>query len=434
VIESPAPIESQPGVIGLRERLQGRRALWAVLTPAATLTLGLAAYAVASRLLSPGEFGRFAVGAAVLWTMIPFVSLGTPVLVVSHTSPEGGESQRRALRSAAALVVLVAGGVLIAGACAAWLVGDAAGWALTPELWPAAAVGAAAVALTDLRVAMFQADFAFPRQFFTQVLAGIARAVGVWLSVRLMEPDAQSALTGYALASAAVALVMLREELIRGWRAGSLTLLRRYSHLARPGVILALSGILAVLTTQVDTFVAATLLSDEPLASYAAATRLSLAHSTVIGGLATLALPIAAVVVPQGEGSRFVRRALAIGGATGVAAVLGSLLFGGFLIRLLFGTGYAASVPVFYVLSLGFLLNYPGNPVSQLLYVSGRARVMVTVQIAQLLVFVSAAVWVVRVHTAEGLAATRSTVNLAAVAVVIVAAMLVARASSPPSR
>jgi O-antigen/teichoic acid export membrane protein len=98
-------------------------------------------------------------------------------------------------------------------------------------------------------------------------------------------------------------------------------------------------------------------------------------------------------------------------------------------IPLLFGETYRPSAAIFAVLSVGFVLNYPGNPLSQVLYMTGRARTMALVQVAQLGAFVAIAGVATSAWGAIGLAAARTVTNLAAVFGIGFAAILAARAS-----
>jgi O-antigen/teichoic acid export membrane protein len=107
-----------------------------------------------------------------------------------------------------------------------------------------------------------------------------------------------------------------------------------------------------------------------------------------------------------------------IGLSVGALAVLLSFLAGPRAVVSLFGAAYAPSVPLFFVLSTGFLLNYAGNPVSQVLYMTGRAHVMVVVQVAQLAAFVAAATILAPRWEATGLAVARSATNIIAVVVI----------------
>jgi O-antigen/teichoic acid export membrane protein len=408
------------GFAEMRDQLRGRSVVWALLVPAALLGLSLATYSIASRLLTQAEFASFAVAIAALSTLVPFVSLGTPVVLVRHMAGERDSEGSRLWRAGAYLVILLAGAALLVLASGlALLAGRQVAWWVTPILWPILAVGAAAAALTDLRMSVYQAAFEFRRQFLGLASAALGRVAGVYLAIRFVpEPNHGAAVAGYAAASVLAAVFMLRLDLVRAFRHTREALALMRHDLLLVGLPVTVSSLLAVLTTQIDTLVAKAFLDPADLAQYAAASRLSLVHSTIIGGLTAVALPVAASLARRGSLGRYARMSTVLGLSLGVLAMAVSYLIGPAAIAGLFGRAYAPSLPLFLVLSAGFVLNYAGNPISQVLYMTGRANVMVIVQAAQLVAFVAAAIVLAPRSGATGLAMARSATNVIAVAVI----------------
>jgi O-antigen/teichoic acid export membrane protein len=126
----------------------------------------------------------------------------------------------------------------------------------------------------------------------------------------------------------------------------------------------------------------------------------------------------------------FARAWLGRGLLVGTLIVAASVAVGPSAARLLFGEYYGPSAVLFAVLSSGLLLNYAGNPISQVLYMTHRAHIMVVIQVLQLVVFVGLAGLAAARWGAMGLAVTRAAVNLTSVAIVIGVSLAVARQSA----
>lgn len=402
------------------------------MTPVASLVLSLALYAIASRQLTPAEFGRLAVAIAVLSTAVPFVSVGTPVILVRQFAGNATGQSAILLTAAYATILLATALILALAAAADWLVGDwLAPW-LAAGVAPMVAVGAGALACVELRAAEEQAAFHFRRQFSVLTAAALVRLAGVGIALSAVShPDHKLALAGFVGGSLLAVLTVGGSRLLAAFRHWHSSLGFIRDEIARTGLPLTASTLLAVSTSQVDTIVGAVFLDSSDLAQYAAAYRLSMIHVTAIGGLTAIALPVAAAAARTNSLRDFAWTGVAAGLMIGTIAVGVSVLFGPWATRVLFGAFYEPSAIIFGVLSVGLLLNYPGNPVSQVLYMTSRAHVMVVVQLIQLLVFAGGAALVSARWGATGLAITRAVVNLVSVAVVIGLSLAVARTSPP---
>ena len=402
---------------------------WALLTPGVTLALSLAMNGVASRLLEPVDFGRFAVAITALATLIPLASWGANVILVRSLTGERDAALASGVRASAYVIVISATVALVAvAALLEWLPGNALerwfprGWA------PVVAAGAGASALIELRIAEDQAQFRFDRQFARQVAAALLRLVGVGVAAWYWtDTGPRSAIAGYVVALFLLAVVLAWPG-IRLAASGARRALGSASRdFVRLGLPVTFSSLLAVVMTYMDTLMAAALLSPQELADYAVATRLSLIHVTVIGGLAAIALPVAAASAREGRLRKFVRQAGLAGTALGIVVVAVLVLAAPLLVRGVFGAEYLASVSIFVVLSLGFLLNYAGNPLSQVMYVTHHAERLAAIQFVQFALFAPAA-WIGASRWGGiGLASARTLTNVVAVAAISVMAIVIAR-------
>lgn len=417
------------GIRALREQASGVRFGWALVTPATLLGLSLTTYAVASRFLEPAEFGRFVVAMSVLGTLVPMASLGVPVILIRHFAGSGEREPPSALRNAAYLTILLESLLIISLATVTdRLLGPLLGQWLSAGLAPLVAVGAAATALSDLRVSQDQASLRFRQQFGGVTGAASTRLAGVVLAMALAPlPDHRTAVTGYVAGAVLSALFMARSELVSALRNARKAAGFVRDDFVRRGLPIAASGILGVLTVHIDTLIAASLLAPADLAQYAVATRLSLIHVTAIGGLTTLALPVAATLARRGSLDTYAQAVTRLGLPLGTVAVLFSIVLAPFAVDVLFGDLYRPSVMVFVVLSLGFALNYAGNPLSQVLYITHRAHILVLVQLGLLVTFMILAGFAAPRWGPVGLAAARTVSNLLAVGIVGVVSIGVAR-------
>jgi O-antigen/teichoic acid export membrane protein len=350
-------------------------------------------------------------------------------MLVRHLA--GGDERIAAssLRAAVYLLVLVEGAAIVALAVAVDLLpGDPLHRWLASGLAAVVAIGAAGTALIELRVAEHQAAFRFLQQSIGLASAALLRLVGMAVAV-LAIPGAghRAAVAGYAAGAVVSALALGFRELLFALRHVRHALRSIREDLVRIGLPITVSSLLVVLAANLDTLVAAAWLAPDDLARYAAANRLSLVHVTAIGGLTTLALPVAATLARRGRLVSYARVATALGLLLGIAAVLASIVAAPIAVQLLFGEAYRPGVGIFVTLSVGYVLNYAGNPLSQVLYMTHRARTMAVVQLAQVVAFAAIAGAAASEWGAMGLAAARTLTNLAAVCVIGMAAILVAR-------
>jgi O-antigen/teichoic acid export membrane protein len=366
---------------------------------------------------------------AVLATLVPFVSLGAPVILVRHLAGTDDRSASSSFRAAVYLLVLIeSGGIVTLAALADLLAGGLLRHWLAPGLVAVVALGASGTALLELRVSEYQASFRFLHQAAGLIAAALFRILGMAGGILAASgADHRAAVAGYVTGAALSALLLAHRELLFALRHVRRALRSLRDDLMRIGLPITVSSALGVLSGNLDILIAAAWLAPDDLAQYAVANRLSLVHVTAIGGLTTVALPVAATLARRGSLASYARATTAVGLLIGIAAVLASIVGSPLAVPLVFGDAYRPSVAIFVMLSVGFVLNYPGNPLSQVLYMTGHARTMALVQFAQIAAFAAIAGVAASAWGAVGLAAARTVTNLAAVCVIGVAAILVAR-------
>lgn|SRR2546426_4993353 len=405
----------------------GRKYGWAVLAPASALVLAVIQNAVASRVLGPAGFGPFAVSVAILTLVGVAIGFGMPVsLVRFSTRLRPGDVDARASYHA------VAWGVVFLGAA---LVGTVlTGLELTAgdrlRVWtpahaaPAIIVGGFGIALTEMAAAEAQVLLDFRRYFFTVAAAALLRLVGIGCGLWLGGPSLLAALYGYAFGSLSASLLLAGPNIVgsarrlakREWELAPL--FQELAHFALP--IVGSTFIVAAIG-YVDTLLIAPVLGASDVGVYAAGVRLTTIQSTMLAGITTLALPLAGRAVSERWMGSFAKRVFLLGGALGVCVTISLVLLSTLLVRGVYGPLYSASAPLFAVLSIGLLINFVGNPLSQLAYAVGAPRILFVGHVCQLVALAVGLPLVASSYHLMGVAVFRSVVNIAVVSAIIVA-------------
>ena len=418
-----------------------RRYGWGLVAPASTLVAIFLTNVLASRRLGPAAFGQFAVASSIIALLSVAVALGVPTVLVTllgrqadgervaQRSPQGDTSldgSVREWRGAALATVWLSAGLVVAAVIAAEL-----SLGRRIDRWfphgTGLAIGMACIgtALLEVSLAESQRVLEF-RAFFARMVGGaVYRLVGVAIALYAFAPTARSAIWGYALASFCSGVVLTAPSsllAVRALRADARRLGRLVAHLMERSAPLFGSAIVVAATAWLDTIVMAGHMAAAEVGVYAAAVRLTIAPSTLIGGISALALPLAVEAWREGRVARYNVRVLRIGLVMGIA-VVGALALGAdTIVRVVYGSAFAAAGPVFTVLSLGYLASFPGNPMSQVLFAAGRARSLLVVQTLQLaLTLVGLGLMLGHVGARE-IAMLRATVNVAGTVVVMVMA------------
>jgi O-antigen/teichoic acid export membrane protein len=372
---------------------RARRYGWAIVAPGFTLLSAFAMNAIASRQLGPAGFGQFAV-ASTLVTLLGIVgALGVPTTLVTLSGGRSRDSaadpvQMRRWRAAGVAIVWIASVIILAGLLFfELLLGEGIARWFPVGTALAIAMASAGTALLEVALAESQRDFAFRRYFARMFGGSLARLGGVAIAVIVFIPSARGAVWGYALATfvsgAALSWGGTRAALA-AMREGAADLGAAISRMFAHSAPVVGSAIVVAAMSWIDTLVIAGYMAPSDVGTYAAAVRLTIIPSTLIGGITSLALPMASRAWFTGRVDEYNRRALPGGLAVGVLVVGALCLAAGLLVRLVYGTQFGAAAPVFAVLAIGMLPNFACNPMSQLLFASGRTRTLLVIQAVQL--------------------------------------------------
>ena len=403
---------------------------WAIGGPFAMLATSLVTNAVVSRALGPTGFGPYVVATAVATLLGIALGAGMPSTLVRYSA--GLQSQvARAAVSAIAWRIVGLSAVVIAGAFVVLLsVGSGAlrSWIPrgTPVLILAAGVGAM---LAEMAAAERQSSLRFFELFMTNATLAVSRLVGAAIGILVIGPTVTAAVGGYgvsSLLSGAGLAWFARSSQSDAVRELPPAAAQRWQPLFAFGVPIMLSAYIVATIGYLDTLVLAKVLTSAELGRYAAGARLTVIHSMLISGITTIALPIAARAVASGEAATFFRRALLVGLGAAVLAAVAVFVAGRPLVHFVYGPGYDTSAAVFSILTLGLALNFPGNPLSQILYAAGRPRFMLLIHCSQLVALVIALPIAARSGGAPRVAIAWSVVNLLAVLAIIIRAKMVA--------
>lgn len=136
-----------------------------------------------------------------------------------------------------------------------------------------------------------------------------------------------------------------------------------------------LAYIATVIAGKLDVFLISRLRGTTAVGLYAAGQQLSSAMPLLIGAISTVILPKFSQFAQRGELKRHYKRT-AVGTVVLALCMLPALLISAPLIHLVFGPKYNASIPVFQVLFVAYLIALPGNVLSLALYAVNRPRVL----------------------------------------------------------
>ena len=400
-----------------------RRYIWALATPLVTLALSLLLNRITSRLLAPEGFGQFAVMIGFMTTAGAIVGLGLPVTLARFSAAARSSDERDRFRMAAWILVIGVGLFVLAILTTIDVIspGLLSRW-ITPGSAAMVGAGALGVALVDLAAADSQGQLAF-RGYFGRLVGGsAARVIGVVAALWTVGVSAASAVGGYAMACLLTGGVLAIRSIHGAGRRETLgtdafaDTIRRIMAFAMP--VLG-STIVVAVTLYVDTMIVASVLPGDEVGWYSAASRLTIAQSTLIGGMSAIALPLAARAVAEGREPAFVSFALRLPGFVGLCVTIGFVALSGLIIGVIYGASFQPAASVFAILSIGLLPNFFGNPISQLLYARGKPGRMLWVHLAQLAALILLLPNVASRFGIDGVAMWRSVVNVVAVSAVI---------------
>jgi O-antigen/teichoic acid export membrane protein len=403
--------------------------LWAFVAPASTLFLAVVTNALASRSLGPAGFGTFALTVSVLTLLGIAVGFGMPTSLVRFCVRFSDTDLAKRVPYQAAAWTVVLGAALVTavvGAAAEVMVGDRIRIWIPAHAGAAVIAGALGTALIEMAGAEAQIRLDFRRYSITVQLGGALRLLGVGLGLFMARGSVMAALYGYSLGSLTAGVVMSGPSLLRNARVlyqSRGRVLQTARPLGRFALPVVASTFVIAAIGYVDMLVIAPFASTADLGVYAAGVRLTAVQSTIIAGLATIALPLASRAANEGWEHRFSSRVLLLCGVLGLVVTASLVLFSVPLVRAVYGRHYAASAVLFAILSSGLLLNFVGNPLSQLLYAHGAPQVLFLAHALQLLALLVGLPLVAENWHMTGVALFRSIVNITIVSLVIVAVL-----------
>ncbi len=348
-------------VAGSTMVLAGRRVL--------TTAMGVIGTAIIARMLGVVSFGQLSAALAAYWLAASVSDFGFSLVLGRDLAahPEGRGRMLRASFQVGVLWSLVPAGALVALAIASG-VSTTRGLVLL-VLAPAAVVGGLACA-RQVFLALYR----------TRRLAAIDLTVNALQLVAIVLIAALGggavgvaiALSACAIANDSVtAIVALRlVDRDRAASADRMTLLRR----ALP---LGLVSVMASAYFTLDLILLGWLVSAAELGPYAAAIKVLTLLVVVPGMLMAAALPAVASSVPDPQALRALAiRLLHWLAAVGLPACVGAAIFAGPLVRVAFGPGYGAAVPLVRILSAAAAVALLTNLLGTLLIARSIVRPM----------------------------------------------------------
>jgi len=354
-----------------------------------------------------------------------------PVSLVRFSSMSGAEGSDGILRYRAVawgvvlLSAVVFGGIFgaVAAGASDWL----RSW-IPVHTGFAIVAGGLGTALTEMAGAEAQLSLDFRRYFQAVGVGALMRLLGVVGGVVVAGPTVSAALWGYGLSSLVGGVLLARQPLLQ-----NLAILSRNRRDIKPILVEVARFTLPVVGStfavgaigSIDTLAIAPVLSSADVGVYAAGVRLTALQSTMLAGVTVLALPLATRATREGAQDRFAKRVFVLGGSLGLAVTLCLVLLSSVLVRAVYGSHFLSSAPIFAVLSVGLLLNFVGNPLSQLIYAASAPRILLVAHLCQLTALAVGLPAVASHWHVIGVATYRAAVNAIVVAGVIIAAVKV---------
>lgn len=344
-----------------------------------TAGLGFLAMVIVSRTLGPYQFGVFSVVMAVMTMIVGLADLGIGTSLVKFTSLYLKTDRKRAelmLHTAfdveviISLLILVLG-VIFAGTLSR-LISTGRDLALPLRL---AFLGAAAMSMGSYIVAVLQSWQAFLKLFFYSVAGNFLKLLFVLLLLFAGKFQTLSVIAVYALvplAGLVLGMFLIPRGVLRsrpdGDKRGAFWQLFSFSKW------IMLSYLANTVITRIDVLILARYRGAEEVGVYAVAYQLSQIFPIIMGSLITVLLPQVSRLSVREEFVRFIKKSLTMSVLV-VLALIPAFVFSGLLIRIIFGTNWAASSGIFRVLFVNFMINIICNPLGTVVFALNRPMV-----------------------------------------------------------
>ena len=418
-----ASVEAGPSGASLRRRLIGGGA-WALVGKGAALGLNFVTMAMVTRLLDVGSVGIYQLGQTVVLATAMVARLGldnTVVYLVSSAAADGSEGRaRRAIRT-----------VMILGACgalAAWAVLSFGGvellgrllrkgsFAHLPRIAPAMGVWSAAVATQILASEAFRGFHAIREAvLYGGVVAGVLTVATLAALGHAGGLSVEAAAWITSLSTAVAALAAALALFLRVRRAGPIAPPHGYGYgdVLRRSLPVLVSNAMTFVLSNVDVWVVGGTLSERELALYVTPAKLV----TLIG----VSFLIANQVLPPLIGElaarndrplmeRTLRGTAFVVGLPAMAIVLGFVLGGGPLLRVVFGPAYEGGATVLSLLCIGQTANILTGSSLFALLMTGHGVAAMWISGSMGLLAIAACLVAVKLWGAVGVAAAVSSV------------------------
>lgn len=343
----------------------------------------------AARRLSVAGYGQFNYAIAAGFVLAQFADLGLQLVITRQVAADsGGPKSQRDVATALRLKIILSAVVLAAIVVLSLRAGDLRD-----------SFSLAALALVPLLFSYLEfVGHVFRGRQNLQVearLLAVARIASAVVGVAVLV--AGTDLPGLALSQLAtaalfalIALLILRNGAWRMERGGSEPGDGRHTaaSLMRAALPLGASIILSTIYTRLALLLLQPALGETAVAEYSAAARLvepsQLVPASVMA--ATFPVIVAAMQVNRAESLRLSRRATLLLLGLGVVFVVFAWTAGSWLLPLLFGAGYVASVPIFRVLSLSAVPAFTNFSLTHYLIARGDQFILSILMAGMLLV------------------------------------------------
>ncbi|MFO7973725.1 MAG: oligosaccharide flippase family protein [Candidatus Hydrogenedentota bacterium] len=151
---------------------------------------------------------------------------------------------------------------------------------------------------------------------------------------------------------------------------------------------LSIMGAIAIGNMRISNFMLKTLASPEAVANYELAYQIGFVFPLFTGALITVLLPKVSAMQTQAELGDYRRRLLRMYPIV-LSLTLAGMVIGPWFISLVFGTKYAASLPIIRLLLIGFGVHVITHPLGLVFYAVSRPICLAGIYLAQFVVMVS---------------------------------------------
>lgn len=362
--------------------------------------LGAVFYILVARLLGPAQFGLFSIATLVLSLVADIGDLGTNTGLVRFVSANKISSPEKAKKflklgfEAKLIASLLIGifGLLLSSWIATYLFKK-------PELTPllkVAFLGVAGSLLFSFIITTLQAYERFWSWSIVQILTNGSRIGLVFLFYRLFETTALATMGAYALIPMfgfIGGLFVTQTKFLKV--KGETSEIKEFFHYNK---WVALFTLIAAFSARLDSFLTARYLSIIEVGMYAAATRVTQIVPQLVGAISTVVAPKMASIGTRAEFISYFKKTQLFVSLLTILGIL-SIPIVSYLIPIIFGSAYSASVPIFIVLLFAMLVLLISIPVhTAVFYYFSYPKLFVYISTGHLLIVALAGYFLIPVY------------------------------------